>query len=127
MTLQFAYWVPSVSGGIVKSNGSRKADWSFEANKRYIQAAENAGFKYAFFPSRFFSEDGGENQLEALALAASLAPVTRNIQLVTQVLSGLWHPGVVAKALSTLDHISSGRAGINLASGSSRLRRRRIK
>ncbi len=32
-------------------------------------------------------------------------------------LPGLWHPGVIAKIISTIDHISNGRASINIVSG----------
>ena len=30
---------------------------------------------------------------------------------------GLWHPGVMAKIISTIDHISNGRASVNIVSG----------
>lgn len=32
-------------------------------------------------------------------------------------LPGLWHPGVMAKIISTIDQISNGRAAINIVSG----------
>lgn len=117
MSLQFAYWAPNVSGGLVISTLPQKTDWSFEANKRYAQIAEEVGFDYVLLQTRFFASYGAENQLEAATLASALAGATKKINLITAVLPGLWHPGVVAKIISTIDHISGGRAAINIVSG----------
>ncbi|SFB35967.1 FMNH2-dependent dimethyl sulfone monooxygenase [Lentibacillus halodurans] len=115
--LQFAYWVPNVSGGLVVSKLSQQTDWTFEANKRYAQIAEEAGFDFALLQTRFFASYGAEYQLEAATLASSLASVTSKIKLIAAVHPGLWHPGVYAKMLATLDHISNGRAAVNVVSG----------
>jgi FMNH2-dependent dimethyl sulfone monooxygenase len=117
MSLQFAYWAPNVSGGLVISNIPQRTGWSFEDNKRYAQIAEEVGFDYALIQTRFFASYGAENQLEAAALAAALAASTKKLNLITAVLPGLWHPGVMAKIISTIDHISNGRAAINIVSG----------
>lgn len=115
--LKFAYWVPNVSGGLVVSTLPQKTDWSFEANKRYAQIAENVGFEFALLQTRFFASYGAEYQLEAMTLAAALAGVTDKIRLIPAVLPGFWHPGVYAKMIATLDHISNGRAAVNVVSG----------
>jgi dimethylsulfone monooxygenase len=117
MSLQFAYWVPNVSGGLVISKLPQKTDWSFEANKKYAWAAEEAGFDYALLQTRFIASYGAENQLEALTLASALAPVTKKINLIVAVQTGLWHPGVMAKALASLDQVSGGRTAVNIVSG----------
>ncbi|EIJ78073.1 luciferase-like monooxygenase [Bacillus methanolicus PB1] len=117
MSLQFAYWAPNVSGGLVISNLPQKTDWSFEANKRYAQIAERSGFDYVLLQTRFFASYGAEKQLEAATLASALAAVTEKINIITAVLPGLWHPGVMAKIISTIDHISNGRASVNIVSG----------
>lgn len=117
MTLQFAYWAPNVSGGLVISNIPQQTDWSFEANKRYAQIAENIGFDYVLLQTRFFASYGAENQLEASALAAALAASTSKLNIITAVLPGLWHPAVMAKIIATVDQISNGRAAINIVSG----------
>jgi FMNH2-dependent dimethyl sulfone monooxygenase len=115
--IKFAYWVPNVSGGLVISRLPQQTDWTFEANKRYAQTAEAVGFEYALLQTRFIANYGAENQLEAATLAASLASVTSRIKLISAVLPGLWHPGVYAKMIATLDHISRGRAAVNVVSG----------
>jgi FMNH2-dependent dimethyl sulfone monooxygenase len=115
--LQFAYWVPNVSGGLVVTTLPQKTDWSFEANKRYIQAAEESGFDFALFQTRFFASYGADKQLEAITLASALASVTNKIKVISAVHPGLWHPGVYAKMVATLDQISNGRAAVNIVSG----------
>ncbi|GMK38852.1 dimethyl sulfone monooxygenase SfnG [Paenibacillus sp. CCS19] len=117
MSLKFAYWVPNVSGGLVISKIPQRTGWSFEDNAKYAQIAEEAGFEYALLQTRFIASYGAENQLEAIALASALATVTTKINLIAAVLPGLWHPGTVAKMLSTIDQISHGRASINIVSG----------
>ncbi|NGQ96605.1 dimethyl sulfone monooxygenase SfnG [Brevibacillus sp. SYP-B805] len=117
MSLKFAYWVPNVSGGLVISKLPQKTGWSFEDNARYAQLAEQAGFEYALLQTRFIASYGAENQLEAITLASALAAVTTRLKLIAAVLPGLWHPGTIAKAITTLDQISHGRAAINIVSG----------
>ena len=117
MSLQFAYWAPNVSGGLVISNLPQKTGWSFEDNKRYAKIAEEIGFDYVLLQTRFFASYGAENQLEAAALASALAAVTSRLKIITAVLPGLWHPAVMAKILATIDQISNGRAAVNIVSG----------
>ena len=117
MSVQFAYWAPNVSGGLVISNIPQKTGWSFEDNKRYAQIAEKSGFDYVLLQTRFFASYGAENQLEASALASALAASTSKLNIITAVLPGLWHPAVMAKIISTVDQISNGRAAINIVSG----------
>ncbi|WP_270179743.1 dimethylsulfone monooxygenase SfnG [Alkalihalobacillus sp. CinArs1] len=115
--LEFAYWVPNVSGGLVVSKLPQKTDWSFEANKRYARIAEESGYDFALLQTRFIASYGAENQLEAITLASALAASTSKIKLISAVHPGLWHPGVYAKMLATLDQISNGRAAVNVVSG----------
>ncbi|TKD69210.1 dimethylsulfone monooxygenase SfnG [Pseudalkalibacillus hwajinpoensis] len=115
--LEFAYWVPNVSGGLVVSKLPQKTDWTFEANKRYAKIAEESGYDLALLQTRFFASYGAENQLEAITLASALAAVTDKLKLISAVHPGLWHPGVYAKMFATLDQISHGRAAVNVVSG----------
>ncbi|ANY66384.1 dimethyl sulfone monooxygenase SfnG [Paenibacillus sp. BIHB 4019] len=117
MTLKFAYWVPNVSGGLVISKIPQKTGWSFDDNARYAQIAEEAGFEFALLQTRFIASYGADNQLEAISMASALAAVTSKIKWIAAVLPGLWHPGTVAKMISTIDHISHGRAAVNIVSG----------
>ncbi len=115
--LKFAYWVPNVSGGLVVSKLPQKTGWDYESNKRYAQIAEESGYDFALLQTRFIASYGAENQLEAITLASALASVTKKINLISAVHPGLWHPGVYAKMIATLDNISNGRAALNVVSG----------
>ncbi|MBP1932220.1 dimethylsulfone monooxygenase SfnG [Ammoniphilus resinae] len=115
--LKFAYWVPNVSGGLVVSKIPQQTGWDYEANKRYALIAEEVGFEYALLQTRFFASYGAEYQLEAFTLASALAAVTKKLKLISAVHPGLWHPGVYAKMIATLDQISQGRAALNVVSG----------
>lgn len=117
MDLKFAYWAPNVSGGLVISKYPQKTGWTFDDNVRYAQIAEQNGFDYVLLQTRFFASYGAEKQLEAATLAAALAAKTTSLNIITAVLPGLWHPGVMAKMLATIDHISKGRASVNIVSG----------
>ncbi|HEY8446050.1 MAG TPA: dimethyl sulfone monooxygenase SfnG [Thermomicrobiales bacterium] len=117
MQTKFAYWVPNVSGGLVVSKIPQRTDWSFEYNAWLAQKAEQVGFEYALSQARFFASYGAEFQLEALTLTASLAAVTKKINLISAIHPGLWHPGVIAKAVATIDQVSRGRAAVNIVSG----------
>ena len=115
--LKFAYWVPNVSGGLVVSKIPQRTGWDYESNKRYALIAEEVGFEYALLQTRFFASYGAEYQLEAITLASALAAVTKKLNLISAVHPGLWHPGVYAKMIATLDQISQGRAALNVVSG----------
>ncbi len=59
----------------------------------------------------------GRASFETLTHAAALAAVTRNIAIFATVHVPLVHPVFAAKALMTVDHVSRGRAGLNIVCG----------
>jgi alkanesulfonate monooxygenase SsuD/methylene tetrahydromethanopterin reductase-like flavin-dependent oxidoreductase (luciferase family) len=68
--------------------------------------------------SRFGRPDGRTDQvrgrLDAVLIAARVAPLTRHIGLVPTVTVTHTEPFHVSKAIATLDHVSSGRAGLRI-------------
>ena len=58
-----------------------------------------------------------EWSFETFTFAAALAAVTQRIALFMTVHVPLVHPLYAAKALATVDHISHGRAGLNIVCG----------
>ena len=98
-----------------------KTGWSLEDNKHYLQTAEEVGFDYVLLQTRFFASYGAENRLEATALASALAATTKKLNIITAILPGLWHPGVMAKIISTIDHIHNGRVSINIVAAGLRV------
>lgn len=58
--------------------------------------------------------DEVRGRLDAVLVAARVAPLTRHIGLVPTVVTTHTEPFHVSKAVATLDHVSSGRAGVRV-------------
>lgn len=83
--------------------------------------ADRAGLEF-FLPIARWRGFGGKNRVrehsfETFTFAAGLASATQNIGLFMTVHVPLVHPVYAAKALATVDHISKGRAGLNIVCG----------
>ncbi len=58
--------------------------------------------------------DQVRGRLDAVLVAARVAPLTRHIGLVPTILTTHTEPFHVSKAIASLDHVSSGRAGVRI-------------
>ena len=115
--LKFAYWGPNVSGGLVVSTIEQRTSWDFAYNKKLAQIAENSGFEYALTQTRYAASYGADKQHEATSFSLALLAATERLKVISAVHPGMWHPGVLAKYIITADHISNGRAAVNIVSG----------
>lgn len=115
--LQFAYWVPNVSGGLVVSDIEQRTDWGYDYNKKLAVLAENNGFDYALSQVRYIASYGAAYQHESTGFSLALLLATERLKVIAAIHPGLWHPGVLAKFVATADQISNGRAAINVVSG----------
>nr|WP_233451938.1 dimethyl sulfone monooxygenase SfnG [Rubrobacter xylanophilus] len=115
--VQFAYWVPNVSGGLVITTLPMQTGWDLESNVRYARVAEENGFAAALSQTRWFASYGADHQHEAFVISSQILAHTRRLHLITAVHPGLWHPGVVAKMQASLDVVSGGRTAVNVVSG----------
>ncbi|MFE6859800.1 dimethylsulfone monooxygenase SfnG [Nocardia sp. NPDC057668] len=115
--LKFAYWVPNVSGGLVVSNIEQRTDWGYEYNKKLAVLAENNGFDYALTQVRYMASYGAAYQHESTSFSLALLLATERLKVIAAVHPGLWQPGVLAKLIATADHLSGGRAAVNVVSG----------
>jgi FMNH2-dependent dimethyl sulfone monooxygenase len=115
--IQFGYWVPNVSGGLVTSTIDQRTGWDFEYNKKLAQTAENNGFDYALSQVRYMASYGAEYQHESTSFSLALLGATERLKVIAAVHPGLWHPAVLAKLGATADHLSNGRFAINVVSG----------
>jgi FMNH2-dependent dimethyl sulfone monooxygenase len=75
-----------------------------------------------FLPIARWKGFGGEtnarhHSFETLTLAAALAAVTRRMRIFATVHTPFVHPVFAAKAMATIDHVSGGRAGLNIVCG----------
>lgn len=115
--LKFAYWVPNVSGGLVVSTIEQRTDWSYEYNRDLAVLAEHNGFEYALSQVRYMASYGAAYQHESTAFSLALLLATQRLKVIAAVHPGLWHPAVLAKQVATIDHLSGGRAAVNVVSG----------
>ncbi|SHL49361.1 FMNH2-dependent dimethyl sulfone monooxygenase [Pseudonocardia thermophila] len=115
--LEFAYWVPNVSGGLVTSTIEQRTDWGFDYNKKLAQTAEKNGFSYALSQVRYMASYGADHQHEPTSFSLALLLATERLKLIAAVHPGLWQPAVLAKWVATADHLSNGRIAVNVVSG----------
>ncbi|WP_433278284.1 dimethylsulfone monooxygenase SfnG [Pseudonocardia xinjiangensis] len=115
--LKFAYWVPNVSGGLVTSTIEQRTDWGYDYNRKLAQLAEANGFEYALSQVRYIASYGAAYQHESTSFSLALLLATERLKVIAAVHPGLWQPGVLAKLISTADHLSGGRAAVNVVSG----------
>ncbi len=85
------------------------------------QMADRAGIEF-FLPIARWKGFAGETNsrewsFETLTFAAALAGFTRRIALFSTIHVPMVHPVFAAKALATVDHVSGGRAGLNIVCG----------
>jgi len=115
--IKFAYWVPNVSGGLVISNIPQRTSWDIDYNRKLAQIAEVSGFDYALSQIRFTAGYGAEYQHESVAFTHALLAATTKLRVIAAVLPGPWTPVLLAKQISTIDHLTGGRVAVNIVSG----------
>jgi alkanesulfonate monooxygenase SsuD/methylene tetrahydromethanopterin reductase-like flavin-dependent oxidoreductase (luciferase family) len=88
---------------------------------KVAQLADDAGIEF-FLPIARWKGFGGqtnarEHSFETFTFAAALGALTRNIGVFSTVHVPMIHPVYAAKALASVDHMSGGRAGLNIVAG----------
>jgi dimethylsulfone monooxygenase len=83
--------------------------------------ADRAGFEF-ILPIARWKGFGGERDVrtlcfETFTFAAALGAITEQITIFATVHVPIVHPVFAAKALVTVDHVSGGRAGLNIVAG----------
>lgn len=116
-SIQFAYWVPNVSGGLVVSKIEQRTDWGYDYNVELARTAEQNGFDYALSQVRYMASYGAEFQQESTTFSLALLLATERLKVIAAIHPGLWQPAVFAKLAATADQISGGRFAINVVSG----------
>ena len=109
----------SSAGAITKAPDRHELSW--EQNLRLVLQAEEAGFEAAVPIARWLGFGGetdpwGES-FETFTWAAGLAAATTKIALVATTNMLTFSPVTAAKQLATIDHISNGRAVLNVVAG----------
>ncbi|MHA7848500.1 dimethylsulfone monooxygenase SfnG [Serratia sp. D1N4] len=115
--LQFAYWVPNVSGGLVVSKIPQRTQWDAPYNRKLAQIAEQVGFDYALTQIRFTAGYGADNQHESVSFSQDLLAATKRLKVIAALLPGPWNPVLAAKQIATISHLSGARIAVNIVSG----------
>ena len=83
---------------------------SYAHCKSIVQCADHNGYQNILLPSSY------QVGQDTLTFAAAMAEQTRQIQLLTAIRCGEVHPPMLARAVSTLDHMLEGRLTLNIIS-----------
>lgn len=83
---------------------------SFEHCADIIRTADELGYQNILLPSSY------QTGQDTLTFAAAASQFTKQISLLTAIRCGEIHPPMLARTLSTLDHMLKGRLNINIIS-----------
>lgn len=119
--LKLGVFSANADGGLAITDVPERWRASWADNLTSAQIADRAGLEF-FLPIARWKGFGGRNRVrewsfETFTWAAALAAATTRIGLFATVHVPLVHPLYAAKALATVDHISGGRAGLNIVCG----------
>ena len=121
---EFGVFLPIANGGWIVSSSTPVLDGGWTQNRDAALIAEEEGFDFVMAMGKWRGF-GGETShwgtsLEAATMMAGIAAVTKRIKVWATLHAILHNPAVAAKMIATLDHISGGRAGLNIVAGAYR-------
>ncbi len=111
----------NADGGLAITTVPERWGASWADNVAAAKMADEAGLDF-FLPIARWKGFGGrtktrEHSFETFTWAAALAALTQRMAVFATVHVPLVHPLYAAKALATVDHVSGGRAGLNIVCG----------
>ncbi len=111
----------NADGGLALTTVPERWKATWPDNVAAATIADAGGFDF-FLPIARWAGFGGQTHarewsFETFTWAAGLAALTRRMAIFATVHVPLVHPIYAAKALATVDHISGGRAGLNIVCG----------
>lgn len=119
--LKLGVFSSNADGGLAITNVPERWPAKWDDILTAAQVSDRAGLDF-FLPIARWSGFGGKNRVrewsfETFTWAAALAASTERIGLFMTVHVPIVHPLYAAKALATVDHVSHGRAGLNIVCG----------
>ncbi|HEY4078405.1 MAG TPA: LLM class flavin-dependent oxidoreductase [Rhizomicrobium sp.] len=121
---EFGVFLPVANGGWIVSRTTPPLDGGWPQNRDAALLAEAEGFDFVMAMGKWrgFGGDTGHwgTSLEAVTMMAGVAAITSRIKVWATLHTILHNPAVAAKMIATLDHISGGRAGLNIVAGAYR-------
>ena len=121
---EFGVFLPVANGGWIVSRNTPRLDGGWAQNRDAALIAEEEGFDFVMAMGKWRGFGGDTDHwghsLEAVTMMAGVAAVTKRIKVWATLHAILHNPAVAAKMIATLDHISGGRAGLNIVAGAYR-------
>ncbi|MGH8447476.1 MAG: LLM class flavin-dependent oxidoreductase [Solimonas sp.] len=115
-------FLPIANGGWILSSTAPKIDGSYAYNRAVAQLADQSGYDFIMSMAKWRGYGGATDHwrysLDSQLMMAGLAEATQRVKVWATVHTLLQNPAVTAKMIATLDHISGGRAGLNVVNGS---------
>ncbi len=120
----FGVFLPIANGGWIISKNAPNLDGLYQTNRDAALIADKIGLDFIMSMAKWRGF-GGETDhwrtsMESMTMMAGLAEVTEKVKVWATMHALLHNPAVVAKMVTTLDHISKGRAGLNIVAGAYR-------
>jgi alkanesulfonate monooxygenase SsuD/methylene tetrahydromethanopterin reductase-like flavin-dependent oxidoreductase (luciferase family) len=119
--LKLALFGINLRGGVTLADVEGKIEASWEENLRLARHADRIGLDAIVPVARWRGYGGsanlGDRSFETFTWASGLLASTQRIQVFATFHVPLAHPVLAAKMVSTADHISGGRFGLNIVAG----------
>ncbi len=117
----FGVFLPVANGGWIISSTTPPLDGLWKQNREAAIVADDVGLDFVMSMGKWRGF-GGETDhwgtsMESLMMMAGIAEATKRVKVWATVHTLLHNPAVTAKMITTLDHISGGRAGLNIVAG----------
>jgi pyrimidine oxygenase len=121
---EFGVFLPVANGGWIISSTTPPLDGLWKQNLAASVTADEVGMDFVMSMGKWRGFGGETNhwgvQMESLTMMAGIAQATKRVKLWATIHPLLQNPAVAAKMITTLDHISGGRAGLNIVAGAYR-------
>ena len=120
----FGVFLPIANGGWIISKNTPPLDGLYQSNRDAALIADRIGLDFIMSMAKWRGF-GGETEhwkvsMESMTMMAALAEATSTVRVWATMHALVHNPAVVAKMITTLDHISGGRAGLNIVAGAYR-------
>jgi pyrimidine oxygenase len=123
-TKEFGVFLPIANGGWIISETAPPLDGLWRQNLEAAVLADRLGLDFVMSMGKWRGFGGVTDHwgtsMESVTLMAGIAQATRRVKVWATMHALLHNPAVAAKMITTLDHISGGRAGLNIVAGAYR-------
>jgi pyrimidine oxygenase len=121
---EFGVFLPVANGGWIVSSTTPPLDGLWKQNLAAAVTADEQGLDFVMSMGKWRGFGGETNHwgssMESITMMAGIAQATKRVKIWATVHTLLHNPAVAAKMITTLDHISGGRAGLNIVAGAYR-------